>query len=67
MDQPGTEREALMAELQKRLSEFCKIFRCWTVRKVKPQECWETIAMADEELLSGIWKAERLQMMRYAG
>ena len=52
MDQPGTEREALMAELQKRLSEFCIDFSLLDGPKEEvPQECWETIAMADEELL----------------
>lgn len=68
MDQPGTEREALMAELQKRLSEFCIDFSLLDGPKEEvPQECWETIAMADEELLERYLESGEIAMMRYAG
>ncbi len=52
MDQPGTDREALLSELQKRLSESCVDFALLDRPKEEmPEEVWETIAMSDEELL----------------
>lgn len=52
MDQPGTDREALLSELQKRLSESCVNFALLDRPKEEmPEEVWETIAMSDEELL----------------
>ena len=52
MDQPGTDREALLAELQKRLSESCVDFALLDDPEAEaPEELWENIAMADEELL----------------
>lgn len=52
MDQPGTDREALLSELQKRLSESCVDFALLDRPKEEmPEEIWETIAMSDEELL----------------
>ncbi len=52
MDQPGTDRAALLSELQKRLSESCVDFSLLDGPKEKvPEEVWETIAMSDEELL----------------
>ena len=52
MDQPGTDREALLSELQKRLSESCVDFALLDDADAEvPEEVWETIAMSDEELL----------------
>ena len=52
MDQPGTDREALLSELQKRLSESCVDFALLDRPKEEmPEEVWEAIAMSDEELL----------------
>lgn len=52
MDQPGTNREALLSELQKRLSESCVDFGLLDRPKEDvPVEVWETIAMSEEELL----------------
>ena len=52
MDQPGTDREALLSELQKRLSEYCVDFALLDDADAEvPEEVWETIAMSDEELL----------------
>ena len=52
MDQSGTDREALLSELQKRLSESCVDFALLDRPKEEmPEEVWETIAMSDEELL----------------
>ena len=47
MDQPGTDKDALMAELQKRLSDKCVNF---SIDKTS-DEYEENIAMCDEELL----------------
>ena len=52
MDQPGTDREVLLSELQKRLSESCVDFALLDGQKENvPEEVWETIAMSEEELL----------------
>ncbi len=52
MDQPGTDREVLLSELQKRLSESCVDFALLDGKKENvPEEIWETIAMSEEELL----------------
>ena len=52
MDQSGTDREALLSELQKRLSESCVDFALLDRPKEEmPEEVWEAIAMSDEELL----------------
>ena len=52
MDQPGTDRETLLSELQKRLSESCVDFALLDDADAEvPEEVWETIAMSDEELL----------------
>ena len=52
MDQPGTDREALMAELKKRLNDSCVDFAALDgPEDAVPEEIWETIAMSDEELL----------------
>ena len=52
MDQPGTEQEVLLSELQKRLSESCVDFALLDGQKENvPEEVWETIAMSEEELL----------------
>ena len=52
MDQPGTDREALLSELQKRLSESCVDFALLDDADAEvPEEVWENIAMSDEELL----------------
>ena len=52
MDQPGTEQEVLLSELQKRLSESCVDFALLDGQKENvPEEIWETIAMSEEELL----------------
>ncbi len=52
MDQPGTDREAILMELQKRLSESCVDF-AWLdgSKKEVPEKIWETIAMSDERIL----------------
>ena len=48
MDQPGTDRQALMEELKKRLDSSCIDFSC----DEKDSEEWqEQLAMCDEELL----------------
>ena len=48
MDQPGTDREALLSELQKRLSEYCVDFALLDDADAEvPEEVWETIAMSD--------------------
>lgn len=47
MDQPGTDRQSLMAELQKRLDERCVDFS----QAENKEECMEQIAMCDETLL----------------
>ncbi len=44
MDQDGTEREVLLAELKKRLNENCIDFSF-------TEEFWESLAMCDEDLL----------------
>lgn len=46
MDQPGTDQEALMEQLKKRLSDGCVDFT-----KTDTEEFYENIAMADEETL----------------
>lgn len=52
MDQPGTDREALMAELKKRLNDSCVDFAALDgPEDAVPEEIWEAIAMSDEELL----------------
>ena len=52
MDQPGTDREALMAELKKRLNDSCVDFAALDgPEDAVPEEIWETIAMSDEEFL----------------
>lgn len=52
MDQPGTDREKVLSELQKRLSDSCLDFALLDEDKeAVPEAVWETIAMADEELL----------------
>lgn len=47
MDQPGTDRQSLMVELQKRLDERCVDFS----QAENEEECMEQIAMCDETLL----------------
>ena len=47
MDQPGTEKKALLAELQKRLSDKCVDFSVTT----DSEDFQESIAMCDEKLL----------------
>lgn len=52
MDQPGTDREEILLELQKRLSDSCLDFALLDeTKEAVPEAVWETIAMADEELL----------------
>ncbi len=46
MDQPGTDKEALMANIHERLSEFCVDFS-----EVGSEEFYESLAMCEEELL----------------
>jgi ribosomal protection tetracycline resistance protein len=46
MDQPGTEKEVLLAQLKKRLHEGCLDFSC-----TDSEEFYENAAMTEEELL----------------
>ena len=52
MDQPGTDRDALMAELKKRLHDSCVDFEPLDgPEDAVPEDVWENIAMSDEALL----------------
>lgn len=52
MDQPGTDRDALMAELKKRLHDSCVDFEPLDgLEDAVPEDVWENIAMSDEALL----------------
>lgn len=56
MDQPGTDRESLLAELKERLDEGCIVFG-----KGKNVESLEEIAMTDEEVLDYFMEHETVR------
>ncbi len=58
MDQPGTEKDTLMAELQKRLSDKCVNF---TTDKAC-EEFEESIAMCNEELLESYLEGNTIEI-----
>lgn len=57
MDQPGTEKKALLAELQKRLSDKCVDFSVAT----DSEEFQESIAMCDESLLESYLEGQLIE------
>lgn len=57
MDQPGTEKKALLAELQKRLSDKCVDFSVTTDSK----DFQESIAMCDEKLLEAYFEGRSIE------
>lgn len=57
MDQPGIEKEALLAELRKRLNDKCIDFSVSTAS----EEFQESIAMCDEELLEKYLDGELIE------
>ncbi len=57
MDQPGTEKEALLAEIRKRLDDKCIDFSVAT----DSEEFQESIAMCDEELLEMYLEGETIE------
>ena len=58
MDQNGTDKDALMVELKKRLSGECIDFtkKC---SKEEQQGFYENIAMAEEAVLDAFWSKEQ--------
>ncbi len=61
MDQPGTDREQRMRELQKRLDDGCADFA-----GAGTEEFTEHAAMCDEKLLERYLETGDVMMMRYA-
>lgn len=57
MDQPGTEKKALLAELQKRLSDKCVDFSVTT----DSEDFQESIAMCDEKLLEAYLEGRSIE------
>lgn len=57
MDQPGTEKKALLAELQKRLSDKCVDFSVTT----DSEDFQESIAMCDEKLLEAYFEGRSIE------
>ncbi len=58
MDQPGTDQDALMAELQKRLSEKCVNFSA----DKTSEEFQEGVAMCDEELIEDYLEGNTIEV-----
>lgn len=58
MDQPGTEKKALLAELQKRLSDKCVDFSVTT----DSEDFQESIAMCDEKLLEAYLEGRSIEI-----
>lgn len=58
MDQPGTDKVSLMAELQKRLSDKCVNF---TAEKVS-DEFYESVAVCDEKLLESYLEGNAIEV-----
>ena len=56
MDQPGTDKETLLAELQNRLSSSCVDFTCTK----DSDDFLEAVAMCDEELLENYLEGEAI-------
>lgn len=56
MDQPGTDKETLLAELQNRLSSSCVDFTC----AKDSDDFLEAVAMCDEELLENYLEGEAI-------
>lgn len=51
MDQPGTDREKVLLELQKELSDFCLDFTSWTETTSLEDSILESISLCEESLL----------------
>ena len=62
MDQPGTDAEKLLEELQSRLSRHCLNFS----QDLQNAELLEELAMCDEDVLGSIWKPEAWKKTRSA-
>ena len=59
MDQDGTDKEKLLAELKKRLSDNCVDFT-WEKSDLQSQFL-EDVSVCDEELLENTWKQRKYQ------